>query len=309
MKKITIGIITYMRPVGLERILNSFKPLSLNNIDLSIIVVDNDATGENQKVIDKLKKEDYPYKLDMFVERTRGIIAARNCTVREFLKTDSESLLFIDDDEWPVHNNWVEKLVEVQVEYDCDVVYSHVDIIPETDEISWVKTAYTIEYGDTIMPTKQFYTNNLFIKRHVYEELNPPFDKRFAMTGSDDVHFCLRVNNAGYKAYYTPEAPVAELFPLTRASLKWFFLRGYRSGEGSTKSHIYESKGLASLSGYILYKFVGRFVRAIEMFAKSLFTLDKGYFARGCTYVGATIGTVAGIFGWEYNEYTTTHGK
>jgi len=310
MKKISVGIITYMRPIGLEKILRSFKSLSLENIDLSIIIADNDATGENQKVIDKLKDEGYPFKLELFVERTRGIVAARNRAVSEFLKTDSESLIFADDDEWPVNNDWIKKLLEVERDYGADIVYSDVNIIPETDKIDWVKTAYrSNSNGESIRPTKNFFTGNLFVKRHVYEELNPPFDSRFAMTGSSDLHFCLKANKKGYKAYYTPYAAVEEIFPESRATLKWFFLRGYRTGEGSTRANIYESASFLSLSRYIIYKFLGRFVRAIQMFIKALFTFNKGYLAKGCNYIGATVGTVTGLFGWKYNEYNVIHGE
>jgi len=309
MKKISVGIITYMRPIGLEKILSSLKSQRLENIELSVIVVDNDATGENQKVIDKLKEDGYPFKLELFVETKRGIVAARNRTVSEFLATDAESMIFVDDDEWPVDTNWIEKLVEVEDKYNADIVYSGISILPENDKISWAKTAYRSNSdGDTVRPIKEYFTNNLLVKRNVYEELNPPFDERFAMTGSSDLHFCIKANNMGFKAYYTPEAIVEEIFPETRATLKWFFLRGYRTGEGSTRANIYEGKNL-SVSFYILFLFVGRFVRSIQMLIKSIFKLDKGYLAKSITYIGATIGTVTGLFGLQYNEYNTIHGK
>jgi len=309
MKKISIGIITYKRPIGLEKILRSFTSQSLDNIDLSVIVVDNDATGANQKVIDKLQKEGYPFELQLFVEEERGIVAARNRTVNEFLKTDSESMIFVDDDEWPSQNNWIEKLSEVEREYKADIVYSDIIIIPETDEINWVQTAYrSNSEGDQIRPIKEFFTNNLLVNRNVYEALNPPFDKRFAMTGSSDLHFSIKANNSGFKAYFTPDAAVEEIFPTTRATLKWFFLRGYRTGEGSTRANMYEGKLLPTLA-YIFYKFIGRIVRAIQMFIKLLFTFDKGYFYKGVTYLAAAIGTITGFFGLQYNEYEVIHGK
>lgn len=308
MKKITVGIITYKRPVGLEKILHSFKSQSLENIDLSIIVTDNDATGVNTELINKIKEEGYPFKLDIFVEKQRGIVAARNRTVSEFLKTDSESMIFVDDDEWPVNNNWIEKLLEVERDYNADIVYSDVNIIPETDEVNWVKTAYrSNSNGDGIRPTKSFFTGNLFVKRHVYEKLNPPFDKRFAMTGSSDLHFSIKANNSGFKAYYTPEAAVEEIFPKTRATIKWFFLRGYRVGEGSTRANMYEGKAILVFPR-IIYMFAGRFARAFQMFIQSLFTFNKGYFAKGATYLGAAIGTIAGLFGLKYDEYSKIHG-
>ncbi len=309
MKKISVGIITYMRPIGLEKMLSSLKSQTLEDIDLSVIVVDNDATGENQKVIDKLKEDGYPFKLDLFVETKRGIVAARNRTVEEFLKTDAESMIFVDDDEWPVHNDWIMKLVEVESKYNADIVYSGISILPENDEIAWVKTAYRSNSdGDIIRPIKEYFTNNLLVKRNVYEEINPPFDERFSMTGSSDLHFCIKANKKGFKAYYTPEATVEEVFPKTRASMKWFFLRGYRTGEGSTRANMYEGKFIPVFF-YIMFLFVGRFVRSIQMFIMALVKFDKGYLAKAITYVGATIGTITGFFGLQYNEYNTIHGK
>jgi glycosyltransferase involved in cell wall biosynthesis len=310
MKKVSIGIITYMRPIGLKKILSSFTSQILEDIELSIIVIDNDGTGENKKVIDELLLENYPYKIDFFIEETRGIVSARNRTVKEFLKTDDESMIFVDDDEWPVHNDWIKKLVEVQESHNADIVYSDVYIIPQTDKIKWVKEAYTSnDYGNKILATKVFYTNNLLVKREVYEDINPPFAMPFSLTGSEDVHFSIKAINRGYKAYYTPYAPVEEIFPITRATLKWFFLRGYRTGEGTTRANMYEQKNIGSFIAHVIYKFLGRFVRGIQMFIKSLFTFKKAYLARGCTYMGATIGTIAGLLGWQYNEYNNIHGK
>ena len=310
MKKISVGIITYMRPIGLEKILSSLKSQLLENVELSVIIADNDGTGENQKVIDKLINEGYPFKLELFVERTKGIVAARNRVVSEFLKQDVESLIFVDDDEWPVNNDWIMKLLEVEEEYNADIVYSDVFVIPETDEIKWAEKAFNRnDNGDIVRPTKLFYTGNLLVRRHVYETLNPPFDSRFAMTGSSDLHFCLKANNKGYKAYYTPYAAAEEIFPVSRATLKWFFLRGYRTGEGTTRAYLYESTNTLSFVKHLTYKFLGRFARAIQMFVQALFRFDKGYLARGFSYIGATIGTVTGLFGLKYNEYNTIHGK
>jgi hypothetical protein len=128
------------------------------------------------------------------------------------------------------------------------------------------------------------------------------------MTGSSDLHFSIKANNSGFKAYFTPDAIVEEIFPTTRATLKWFFLRGYRTGEGSTRANMYEGKTLPTL-GYIFYKFIGRIVRALQMFGKLIMTLDKGYFYKGITYLAAAIGTITGFFGLQYNEYDVIHGK
>jgi len=308
MNNICIGVITYKRPIGLKHLLNALKTQELDNIKLSVIVVDNDATGENKKVIDAIEHS-LPYDVSLYVEKTRGIVAARNRVVTEFLKTDNEALIFIDDDEWPVNSNWIKKLLEVYIKYDADIVYSDALVIPESDDISWINKAFRInKMKAEITPIQKFFTNNLWITRHVLEKLNPPFDQRFAMTGSSDLHFSIKVNNFGFKAYYTPFAPVEEVFHKSRANYKWFFLRGYRVGEGSTRANIYEgSSPLKYL--YIPYMSLGRLFKSILNFIKSVFTLDKGYLAASITYLGAAIGTITGLFGLTYDEYNTTHGK
>ena len=309
MQKICIAIITYKRPLGLKKLLNILKLQELNNNILSIIVVDNDATGKNTDVVEELKKDNYPFELNLFVENKRGIVAARNRTVEEFLKTDIEYFIFIDDDEWPVSNDWVLKLIEAQVMTNADIVYSDVSIIPESEEITWAKDAFRVQNNEiNIVPIKKYFTNNLLIMRKVLENMHPLFDERFAMTGSSDLHFSIKANNLGYKAYYTPYAAVEEVFPLSRATYKWFFLRGYRIGDGSVRANIYEGT-FPKILIHIIILILGRFVRALEMFFKSLITFQKSYLLRGIMYFGASIGSIAGLFGLKYNEYNNTHGE
>lgn len=309
MQKICIAIITYKRPLGLKKLLNTLKLQELNNNILSIIVVDNDATGKNTDIVEELKKDNYPFELNLFVEKKRGIVAARNRAVEEFLKTDIEYFIFIDDDEWPVGNDWVLKLIEAQQMTNADIVYSDVSVIPETEEIAWTKDAFRVQgYGSNIVPIKKYFTNNLLIMRKVLEDMHPLFDERFAMTGSADLHFSIKANNLGYKAYYTPYAPVEEMFPLSRATYKWFFLRGYRIGDGSVRANIYEGK-FPKIIIHIVILILGRFVRALQMVFKSIFTFKKSYFLLGIIYFGAFIGSIFGLFGLKYNEYNNTHGN
>jgi len=309
MQKICIAIITYKRPLGLKKLLNILKLQELNNNILSIIVVDNDATGKNTDIVEELKKDNYPFELNLFVEKKRGIVAARNRTVEEFLKTDIEYFIFIDDDEWPVSNDWVLKLIEAQEMTNADIVYSDVYIIPESEEIAWAKDAFRVQNSESnIVSIKKYFTNNLLIMRKVLENMHPLFDERFAMTGSSDLHFSIKANNLGYKAYYTPYAPVEEVFPLSRATYKWFFLRGYRIGDGSVRANIYEGT-FPKIFFHIIILILGRFIRTFQMFFKSLFTFQKSYFLRGIIYLGAFIGSITGLFGLKYNEYKNTHGE
>jgi len=309
MKHICIAIITYKRPLGLRKLLNTLTSQEQGGITLSIIVVDNDATGKNTEVIEDLKKDDYPFELDLFVENKRGIVAARNRAIEEFLNTELECLIFIDDDEWPVKNNWIAELLSAQEKTNADIVYSDVHIIPESEDLNWAKKAFEIKsISEDIVPIKKYYTNNLLISRHVCEKMHPLFDERFAMTGSSDLHFSIKANNLGYKAYYTPHAPVEEVFHSSRANVKWFFLRGYRIGEGSVRAHIYEGD-FPKVYVHIAILILGRFARSIQMLVKSIIFFNKSYLVRSVSYLGSFIGSITGLFGLKYNEYSTIHGK
>lgn len=307
MTKIYIAIITYQRPVGLCKLLLALKTQCVDGIEVSVLVVDNDCTGANSKIVNSLLLE-YPFGLILVEEPKQGIVAARNRAVNEFLKSDSEILVFIDDDEWPVNDDWLISLRVIQEATACDIVYSDVYTIPETRQIQWVETALRPKRNNkSISGIKKFYTNNLLVTRKVLEKVVPAFDGRFALTGSSDLHFSIKCVHAGFQAIYTPFSPVQEIFPTSKATMKWFFLRGYRSGEGATRANIYEGTFPGT---YIRCMGMGgvRFLYGMWQLIKAIIMLDKSLLANSLLRLGSSIGTFAGFFNLSYNEYRTSHG-
>ena len=213
MQKVYIAIITYKRPEGLQKVLSELRSQQAEGRDIQILVVDNDCTGNNSKIVNVLST-DHPFKLTLVEEPIRGIVSARNRAVAEFLKSDADLLVFIDDDEWPVKNDWLNTLVSTQRRESCDIVYSDVYTIPESEKIQWVEQAFRPkEQKKEISEIKKFCTNNLLITRRVLEKVSPAFDERFALTGSSDLHFAVKCSKAGFRTVYTPFAPVQEIFP------------------------------------------------------------------------------------------------
>lgn len=307
MPKVCIAVITYKRPQGLQKLLDALKSQQTEGMDIQILIVDNDCTGENSKVISSLSPG-YPYELMLVEEPRRGIVAARNRAVDEFLKSDAEVLVFIDDDEWPVNNDWLTRLHATKEKYKCNIVYSDVHVVPENTKINWVENAFRPKKRKKeIVKISKFYTGNLLIVREVLERVSPAFDTRFSMTGSSDIHFAVKCMQAGFLAIYTPFAPVEEIFPESKATLKWFFLRGYRSGEGETRAYLYEG---SFPSTHIMLMGMGgaRFLYAIGQFLKACFTFNKSTLANAFLRLGSSIGTFAGFFNLQYNEYEKTHG-
>jgi len=304
----TIAIITCRRPIWLKRLLES---LIKQNVDdsttLSILVVDNACEQVTQAVVEQIATSS-PFKITYASEQTQGIVAARNKCVTEFLKTNDQYLFFIDDDEWPANDNWAQTLLHKQQQYNADIVTSHILSVGEQGTPKWaVELIYgknACKEGDVI---NKFYTNNLLITRHVLENIAPAFDIRFAMTGASDYHFALKCTKFGYKCVYT-DAPVVEEFPKSRATVKWFLRRGFRSGIGFTRSHIFEDKLLDAIIHCSFMASV-RFVRGIGYCLLGAITLNKTTFVNGIFRFCSAAGTIAGFFGIKHEEYKTIHGN
>jgi succinoglycan biosynthesis protein ExoM len=161
---------------------------------------------------------------------------------------------------------------------------------------------------DRIFVSK-FYTNNLLLSRNVLQIIKPAFNLEFNETGSEDLHFSIKCSKYGFKALYTNKAPVRQLFFESRSNLKWFFMRGYRCGLGSTKAYLLEGDSfIYSVFISVLYSFLRGCRAFFTLFLSAIF-FDKGLFMSGVSRLGSSIGSFLGVFGFNYYEYKGIHGS
>jgi succinoglycan biosynthesis protein ExoM len=225
-------------------LLEALTELVVTKSHFEILVVDNDAAGSARPVVDALAgKAGAPIIYEL--EPEPGIVFARNHCVATFLASQHDALVFIDDDEWPAEPTWLDGLVSAWTERNPDIVTSHVVSVAEPGVPRW---PLEILYGPCVLQpgdrVTKFYTNNLLLSRRVLTAIQPAFDERFAMTGASDYHFALKCNRTGFLAEYA-SAPVEEEFPGDRATVQWFVRRGFRSGIGHSRSHVFE-EGVAA---------------------------------------------------------------
>lgn len=308
MTNATIAIITCRRPEGLRRLLTSLAlQKTVEALALDILVVDNACQPEIEALVHELDAA-CPFPIIYKQEPSPGIVSARNRCVSCFLETDSEFLLFIDDDEWPESKTWAQDMIQAQKRHGADIIASHVVSVGEPGTPDW---ALELMYGKNRMQEGQsmpiFYTGNLLIRRNVLETIQPAFDARFAMTGASDYHFALKCLNAGFKAAYT-DAPVIEEFLKDRARIKWFVRRGYRSGIGYTRSHLFEDTLGKTIARCLLMSAL-RFGRGILNLLAGIVTVDKTRFVDGLFRLASATGTLVGFLGVKYNEYQERHEK
>ena len=261
----------------------------------------------SKEVVEEVNKIS-PYSINYQTESTPGIVAARNKCISCFLATTSQFLYFIDDDEWPGDEYWAANMLSAQEKYNADVVTSHVISVGEEGTPTW---AIELIYGQNKLIEGQeveaFYTNNLLLSRDFVESFAPLFDQRFAMTGASDYHLALKAGLKGIKGVYT-NAPVIEEFPASRATIKWFIKRGFRSGIGYTRSHLFEESKIKAIIRSCALSVV-RFIRGIGYLILGALTFNKTTFVNGLFRIASSVGTIAGFFGIKHNEYNTIHGQ
>ncbi len=308
MNRILVAVITYKRPLWLKRLLHSLNTQDVRDgLILDILVVDNDCDPDIEQMIQEIGKSS-PFRIFYKKETSKGIVSARNCAVEHFLNEDYQSLIFIDDDEWPQKDSWVQTMVDSQRDYHADIITGQVISVGEPGTPKW---AVDLIYGKAKCTegtsVKVFYTNNLLLSRHVLEKVRPAFDSRFAMTGASDYHFALKCSRMSFYAVHV-DAPVMEEFPKSRATVKWFLRRGFRSGIGYTRSHLFEEHFMPATVRCVAMAGV-RALRGGVYLLTGMITMNKLKIVDGLFRFSSSVGTVMGFFGIKYNEYNVTHGK
>jgi succinoglycan biosynthesis protein ExoM len=310
MCQVIVSVPTYKRPKRLRYLLGILqKQVIPENVELKILVIDNDCSGDVSEVVRDFSSSVIP--VYCVTEPQKGIVFARNRIAKEFLASNADFLIFIDDDEWPAKDDWILQLLKTQQETGADIVTGPVIRIPEDSSSLWFKNIMDgiVSNRHGMFQVKKFYTNNLLLTMRVVSHFNIPFDSKFNMTGSSDLHFSVRCRKAGFKAVYSSDCAVYELLFRSRLNVKWFFLRGYRSGIGSTMvSFIEDDLIMYSVFKSLLYSFL-RGGRAFFTLVLAVILFNRGIFMLGVNRLGSSIGSFTGIFGVNYNEYKITHGS
>jgi glycosyltransferase involved in cell wall biosynthesis len=89
---ISLVILTYNRPEGLRRCLDSISHMQKDNISYEIVVVDDGSSVDNESVI---KKFLYSFPIRYIKKQHGGVASARNLGIRE---SHGEKVAFIADD-------------------------------------------------------------------------------------------------------------------------------------------------------------------------------------------------------------------
>ena len=302
---IAICVATFNRPRLLDRLLSGIAELRFPKAgipEITVIVVDNDASGSAKDVC---RKAAFPWCLQYVLEPKRGIAEARNRALKEIGVADF--LAFIDDDEVP-ETLWLDELLFAQSNFHSDAVAG--PVYPSFTESvpGWIRRAGFFSRPGHLTGDSLAYcsTGNALVARNVFDQVGG-FDDRFQFTGGEDLQFFTRVRLAGFKIVWAQEAVVIETVSSDRANLGSLLRRAYIGGNSYT---LVES----SLDGRPYRRLVRFFKACARILQGSLNACASVLTGRAITAVRALrcvcsgAGMLAGLSGFRNESYKTARG-
>lgn len=296
-------MLTYLRTGGLAEnigaVLASMR--EAEGVEVSLLVIDNDPEGSALVLADRWPGEDV-----RFVHEPRpGIAAARNRALDEV--TDSDLLVFIDDDERP-ERGWLQALVSTwEDSRPAAVVGAVVSVFPREPE-AWIREGGFFQRRrlDTGTEVAMAATNNLLLDVGQVRSTGLRFDSAFSVIGGSDSVFTSQLHQAGGRIVWCDEAVVEDVVPESRLSRAWVLRRALRLGNSTSRVALALEDGLA-----------GRTARRVQLTGRGLIRVfggggryvvgslvrSVGHRARGARTLARGLGMAGGAWGYAYEEY------
>ena len=223
--KILIGVCTYGRPVMLAKCLDSLaKQSDSAGLSLSIVVVDNESE-ENNRVIVETFREQCRFPVQYRHEPRRGIAFARNAILEEAVTTGVDWVAMLDDDE-TADPNWIEALMAPEYLDTPVLMGRQVFVYPEQMPF-WTKPKPIVRSRDIEgIEWNRASTNNVrFSISLVTAGLR--FREDLALTSGEDTDFFARAHVQGFGIRLTTRAVTFEEAHPDRHTLTGHIYRSY----------------------------------------------------------------------------------
>ncbi len=309
MLEVTVGIPTFRRPRGLERLLDALAKLD-TAAAVTVLVADNDAEKhEGSDLCAAIRARGYRWPLRSMVVAQRGIAQVRNALVEIALGDAKMNFLaMLDDDEWP-EPQWLSELLAQQAKTGADVLQGSILFDFEDQPKQWANSFDGMsDIRGVSGPAEMLQgAGNLLMTRAALEGLARPwFDPAFALTGGEDRDFFMRLKSAGARFAWSDEGVAHTFIPATRTSLKWALARAYSIGNSDMRVFLKYGPSLAARAREAA-KIAGALLLSPVLFV--ILAFDANRRADALRRLFRAAGKVTALFGRQYNEYSVIHGE
>ncbi len=301
MQNIAVGVITFQRPLELERLLNALAAqtyATLTPPTLTVVVVDNAAGGSARGVCDAATLK-HGLKISYILEPKQGIPIARN-RVLDSLPDDCEAVAWIDDDEAPTPQ-WIESLILTHKGSGADFVLGAVEAVLPESTPPWVKKGGFFNrrrFVDRATLTEGATNNSLMLTAPLRQH-NLRFDETLRYAGGTDTLFFRTAERKGLRMVWSAKALVYDYVHPERTTLRWLMRRHFRAGVTLAICDWRLKGGLGALT---------RFGFALSKLFQGLITLPIGFegmheLAKALLMFARGTGMIAGLLGIRVDEF------
>lgn len=220
---VIVGVCTCGRPQMLRECLDSLgEQLTLSDIAVEIVVVDNEATPSARGIVHEFGRRS-PFPVHYIHEPRRGIATARNCVLDQATERCAQWIAFIDDDEI-ADPDWVSNLMAPEYR-GTPVLAGAVWRRWPDDPPFWClpRERKDREEGKRI---KSALSGNVrFSTALIRAGLR--FNEQLRLMGGEDQEFFTAAHKAGFEIRQTERAIVIELFHPERQTYRAHVFRAY----------------------------------------------------------------------------------
>lgn len=236
MTQATVIIPTLRRPDSLDRAARSLFTLEDTSRVERLVIVDNDPQATAEATAHALALE-APFPVIYVLQPQTGIATARNTGLAH--AADTRFIAFLDDDEIATEN-WLQALLDVQKQYDADVVFGPIEgIAPDARAgIRPVVEAFFSRHGpDTDgLLTRTYGCGNSLMKRQTALVGDTPFEVSTNKTGGEDDILFAKLTRQEARFAWAAQAWVQEQAPSHRANLAYLLQRAFARGQGPSQT-------------------------------------------------------------------------
>ncbi len=309
--RVVICALTYLRPRGLDRLLDGLAALRIpTGVDAAVVIVDNDPDRSAEPLVEgRTTGAAWTGPAVHYVpEPARGISHARNAAVAAASKLGADWICFIDDDEWP-DPGWLEEFLATAEATGADIVSGPVEPEFEATPPDWVVDGgfFECRRHEHNRPMHYATTSSVLIRRSVLDLVPGPFDPAFGMSGGEDTHLFAQLRERGCSLVWSERAVVHEGIPPSRTTSDWLLKREFRRGQtlGLTLRHRGASPPL------LVRRAAKGLVEIGVGLAETVSGLPRGRarWFRGVRRIGFGVGILSGLVGRQLQEYEVIHGS